>query len=137
VKLDRGGGAVEDTENADVVRRIFEEVINGRNLDLAEELYAEDHVLHPSATGVGRGGAGVKSAFAGLHEEFDDARAEIESLVAEGDMVAVRVTFSGTHRDTGERAFWPEMVFTRFAGGKAAESWELTDTGRTWTGPPW
>jgi predicted ester cyclase len=46
-------------------------------------------------------------------------------------MVAVRLTFSGTHAPTGERATWPEMVFARFSEGKAAESWEVTDTGRS------
>jgi predicted ester cyclase len=124
-------------ENAANMRRIFEEVINAKNLDLAEELYAEDHVLYPQVAGVGRGGSGMKEAFAGLHEQFADARAEIESLVAEDDMVAVRVTFSGKHAGTGEQVFWPEMVFTRFVDGRAHESWELTDTGRTWTSSPW
>lgn len=128
---------MESTENAAVVRRIFEEIINAKRLDLAEELYAEDHVLYPTVAGVARGGAGMKEAFAGLHQEFEDARAEIESLVAEGDMVAVRVTFSGRHAGTGQQTFWPEMVFTRFADGRAVESWEVTDTGRTWTSPPW
>lgn len=128
---------MEGAENATVMRRIFEELINGKDLDLAEELYSDDHVLHPETSGVGRGGAGMKEAFAGLHEQFADARAEIESLVAEGDTVAVRVTFSGTDTESGERAFWPEMVFTRFAGGRAVESWELTDTGRSWTSDPW
>jgi ketosteroid isomerase-like protein len=130
-------GVVERTENATVMRRIFDEVINGRDLDLAEELYAEEHVLYPNVDGVAPGGAGMKEAFAGLHEQFADARAEIESLVADGDMVAVRVTFSGTPAGTRERIFWPEMVFTRFAGGRAVESWEITDTGRTWTSSPW
>ena len=128
---------MESTENAAVMRRIFDEVINGKNLDLAEELYADEHALYPNVAGVAPGGAGMKAAFAGLHEQFADARAEIESLVAEGDMVAVRVTFSGQPVGTGERIFWPEMVFTRFADGRAVESWEITDTGRTWTSSPW
>ena len=79
----------------------------------------------------------MKSAFAGLHDEFPDVHVEIESMVAEGDLVAVRLTFSGTHAPTGERATWPEMVLTRFSGGKAVESWEVTDTGRSWSSPPW
>jgi predicted SnoaL-like aldol condensation-catalyzing enzyme len=128
---------MESAENAAVMRRIFEEVINAKKLDLAEELYAEDHVLYPDVAGVARGGVGMKEAFAGLHEQFDDARADIESLVAEGEMVAVRVTFSGRHAGTEERTFWPEMVFTRFADGKAVESWEIIDSGRTWTSSPW
>ena len=58
-------------------------------------------------------------------------------MVAEGDVVAARLTFSGTHAPSGERATWPETVFARFSAGKAVESWELTDTGRGWDSPPW
>ena len=123
--------------NKDVQRRIIDEVINQKNLDLADELFSEDHELHPEALGVGRGPEGMKRAFAGLHEEFPDVHVDIESIVAEGDMVAVRLTFSGTHAPSGERATWPEMVFARFSEGKAVESWEVTDTGRSWDSPPW
>ena len=124
-------------ENKAVQRRIIDEVINRKDLDLADELFSEDHELHPEAPGVTRGPEGMKRAFAGLHEEFPDIRVEIESMLAEGDMVAVRLTFRGTHAPTGERAAWPEMVFARFSGGKVVESWEVTDTGRGLDSPPW
>ncbi len=123
--------------NKTVQRRIIDEVINQKKLDSADELFSEEHVLHPESTGVGRGPEGMKQAFAGLHEEFPNVRVEIESIVAEGDMVAVRLTFRGTHAPTGERATWPEMVFARFSEGKAVESWQVTDTGRSWDSPPW
>ncbi len=123
-------------ENKAVQRSIIDEVINQKNLDLADELFSEEHELHPEAPGVGRGPEGMKGVFAGLHEEFPDVRVEIESMVAEGDMVAVRLTFSGTHAPTCERATWPEMVFARFSEGKAVESWEVTDTGRSWDSSP-
>ena len=123
--------------NKTVQRRIIDELINQKNLDLADELFSEDHELHPEALGVGRGPEGMKRAFAGLHEEFPDVHVEIESIVAEGDMVAVRLTFSGTHAPSGDRATWPEMVFARFSEGKAVESWEVTDTGCGWDSPPW
>jgi predicted SnoaL-like aldol condensation-catalyzing enzyme len=129
---------VGTAENKAALQRIFDEVINQKNLNLADELYSEEHELHPEVPGVTRGPEGMKRAFAGLHDEFPDIQVGIESMVAEGDMVAVRVTFSGTHAPTGERATWPEMVFTRFCEeGKAAESWEVTDTGRSWESPPW
>ena len=124
-------------ENNAVQRRIIDEVINEKNLDLADELFSEEHEIHPEAPGVSRGPEGMKWAFSGLHEEFPDVRVEIESMVAEGDMVAVRLTFSGTHAPTGERATWPEMVFAHFSEGKAVESWEVTDTGRNWDSPRW
>lgn len=124
-------------ENKAVMRRILEDVINRKRLDLADELYSDDHELHPETPGIGRGAAGMKGAFAGLHEEFPDVRVDVESVVAEGDMVAVRLTFSGTHASTGERAVWPEMVFTRFSDGRAVESWEVIDTGRDPGSAPW
>lgn len=122
--------------NKAAMRRIFDEVITGKQLDLADELYADEHELRPDS-GVGRGAAGMKEAFAGLHAEYRDVRAVIEAILAEGDLVAVRVTFSGTNVTSGERAAWPEMVFTRFVDGKAVESWEVTDTGRSWESAPW
>jgi len=124
-------------ENKATQRRIIEEVINRKDLELADELFSEEHELHPEAAGAARGPEGMKRAFAGLHEEFPDIHVEIEDMVAEGNVVAVRLTFSGTHAPSGERATWPETVFARFSGGKAVESWELTDTGRSWDSPPW
>jgi predicted ester cyclase len=128
---------VGTAENKAAQRCVIDEVINRKNLDLADELFSDDHVLHPEDLGVGRGPEGMKQAFAGLHEEFPDVRVEIESMVAEGDMVAMRLTFIGTHAPTGERAVWPEAVFARISEGKAVESWQVTDTGRSWDSPPW
>lgn len=124
-------------ENETAMRRIIEDLIDGRRLHIAGELFSDDHVLHPASSGVGRGAEAMKDAFAGLHAEFPDVRVELESMVSGDDLVAVRLTFGGTHAATGERAWWPEMVFTRFAGGKAVESSEVTDTGRSWSERPW
>ena len=124
-------------ENKAAQRRIIDRVINEKGLDLADELFSEEHVIYPESSGLGRGPEGMKRAFAGLHEEFPDIHVEIESMVAEDDMVAVRLTFRGTHAPTGERAAWPETVFARFSGGKVVESWEVTDTGRGWDTAPW
>jgi predicted SnoaL-like aldol condensation-catalyzing enzyme len=135
--LERGGRSVGTEENKAAQRRIIDEVINRKDLDLAYDLFSEGHTLYPESSGVGRGPEGMKQAFAGLHEEFPDIHVEIEDILAEGDMVAVRLTFRGTHAPTGERAAWPEMVFARFFGGKATESWEVTDTGRGWDSAPW
>lgn len=123
-------------ENKAAMRRIMEDVINEKKLDVAYQLYSEDHELHPEV-GIGRGAEEMKRAFAGLHEQFPDVRVTVESMVAEDDMVAVRLTYSGTDAATGQRATWPEMVFTRFSGGKAVESWEVIDTGRSPDSPPW
>jgi predicted SnoaL-like aldol condensation-catalyzing enzyme len=128
---------VEAARNKAAMRRIIEEVINARDLDAADGLFSEGHELHPATPDIGRGGEGMRRAFAGLHEQFPDVRVTIESMVAEEDMVAVRLTYIGTDAATGVRATWPEVVFTRFAGGMAVESWEIIDTGRDPESPPW
>jgi hypothetical protein len=61
---------VGTAENKAVQRRIIEEVLNGKDLELADELFSDEHVLYPQVSGVGRGAAGMKEAFAGLHEGF-------------------------------------------------------------------
>ena len=58
------------TENRTVLQRIFDEVVNQKNLDMADELYADEHELHPETPGIGPGPEGMKHAFAGLHEGF-------------------------------------------------------------------
>ena len=121
---------MEAADNKAAMRRIMEHVISEKNLDAVSELFSDDHELHPETPGIGRGGEGMKRAFAGLHEQFPDVRVTIESMVAEEDMVAVRLTYSGTDAATGERAMWPEMIFTRFSSGRAVASWEIIDTGR-------
>lgn len=124
-------------ENKVTMHRILEQVINEKNLDAADELFSDEHELHPETPGIGRGGAGMKRAFAGLHEQFPDVRVTIESMIAEDDVVAVRLTYTGTDAATGARTVWPEVVFTRFSAGKAVESWELIDTGRGPEASPW
>ena len=126
-----------EAENSAAMRRIMEQVINEKDLDAADELFSDAHTLHPDAPGVVRGADGMKFAFAELHEQYPDVRVTIEAMVAEGDTVAVRLTFRGTDAATGEVAVWPEMVFTRFVDAKAEESWEVIDTGRAPDRPPW
>ncbi len=128
---------MEADENKAAMRRIMEHVINEKSLDATYDLFSEEHELHPETPGIGRGGEGMKRAFAGLHEQFPDVRVAIEPMVVEEDMVAVRLTFSGTDAASGERASWPEVVFTRFSAGKAVENWEIIDTGRGPESPPW
>ena len=49
--------------NKTVQRRIIDEVINQKNLDLADELFSEGHELHPEALVVCRGPEGMKGTW--------------------------------------------------------------------------
>lgn len=71
-----------------------------------------------------------------LHTAFPDLRIKIEDIVAEGDRVAVRVRWTGTHRGllpmmplpATNRAFaFTGMVFWRIIDGKIVERWATID----------
>ncbi len=113
--------AAEDNKAA--VRRFYEEVINGQNLELIEELQTPDAIDHT----FGRQGVeAAKEFFAMLFQAFPD----IHVVIAEGDLAAARVSHSGTHRGefvgipaTGRFAQVDGVDFFRMREGKQAEHW--------------
>jgi predicted ester cyclase len=65
---------------------------------------------------------------------FPDLHARIDELVAEGDRVAVRLTFRGTHQGeflgvpaTGRTVEYVSHEFYRIADGLVAEEWICSD----------
>lgn len=78
------------------VRRYFEEVANGHQLELADELFAPEFGSPGSVTGPDAARAALKSMWAA----FPDLRFSIDELVAEDDRVVAKVTYTGTHRGT-------------------------------------
>jgi len=71
-----------------------------------------------------------------LHTAFPDLRVEIEDIVAEGDRVAVRARWTGTHRGplpmmpfpATNRVFaFTGMVFWRIRDGEIVERWATID----------
>lgn len=122
-------------ENAELVGRFIDEVFNGRNYDRMEELCAEDCIYH-GAPGSGdiEGLDGVRAYYEMLHAAFPDLEATREGWVSEGDMVASRYTYRGTHdgefmglEPTGKRAEVTGMSFNRIENGKMVETWTEAD----------
>ena len=122
-------------ENKAVSRRVAEEVFNGGNVDLVDELYAPDYVLHdPSLPEDLHGPEGIKRYAAMTLGAFPDIRVAVEDQVAEGDKVVSRWTATGTHTGdlmgippTGRRVEISGVTINRFSGGKIAEDWYQSD----------
>ena len=122
-------------ENKAIVRRQEEELFTQGNLDAADEIYAPNYVGHdPSNPEDIRGLEAAKQAAADYREAFPDLQVIIEDLIAEGDKVAARVRFSGTHQGeldgiapTGRRVDCTGIVISRIEGGKIAEDWANFD----------
>ncbi|MGK5732337.1 ester cyclase [Streptomyces sp. URMC 124] len=117
--------------NKATARRFFEEVACDGNLDLIDELFIEDHRDHDMGKDeletVGRDV--IRSDVEGWREAFDFSFT-LHSQLADGDEVATRWTWRGTHQGDfmGHQPTGQEVVMTgtttfRFEGGKIAEGW--------------
>ena len=81
-----------------VVRRSFEDHFNGRNTGAAADVYAHDVVMHTPDGVTGRGG--MNTLMQTYASAFPDFVLTIDDTVAEGDRVAIRYSFTGTHQGT-------------------------------------
>jgi predicted ester cyclase len=121
-------------ENKALFRRTYEELLNGGDLSVADQLVAPDFVNHEAPPGRDRGPESMRGLAVMLRTAFPDLHFEIEELVAEGDVVAGRLTMSGTHEGplmgtppTGRSVRQEHMHFVRFKDGKAMEHWGVRD----------
>jgi steroid delta-isomerase-like uncharacterized protein len=124
-------------ENKALVRRYlgdaFAEVQRG-NLAATDELLASDATFYdPGAPpSVGREAQRQRSTV--LVSAFPTAHFTIEEMVAEGDKVAVRWTFNGTHEGpfmglppTGKNVTMTGITIYRIVNGKIQEAWSNFD----------
>ncbi len=125
------GSATTAEENKALVRR-FNAATNEQRWNALAELVADDFTRHSAATA----GPPVTSRqqFIALQksflESFPDQWVTLEDLVAEGDRVAVRATYTGTQSGpmgefpaTGKRVSAPFLGIFRIESGRIAELW--------------
>jgi predicted ester cyclase len=124
---------VSTEANKTLYRRWFEEVVTGRDLALADELLAADYALHfPGMPPMD--GEGHKQLLGMFHAAFPDWRETVDAVVAEGDLVVIRVTGSGTHEGafqgippTHRRVSATGVGIGRIVDGRIAETWAEYD----------
>ena len=124
---EKGADRVSTTEvNKAQFRRAYEEVLNKGDVSVVDELIAP---------GTNRGPSSLRWLATMLRTAFPDLRFTIEELVAEGDIVAGRLTMSGTHEGpmmglpppTGRAVRQDHMHFVRYRDGRAIEHWGVRD----------
>src|SRR5258708_11476429 len=86
-------------DNKALTRRFFQEFWDQKNLSVADELLAADHVDHTpgSPPGLPPGPEGFKQFASVYFAAFPDLRLTIEDIVAEGAEVVTRWTSHATH----------------------------------------
>ena len=110
--------------------------IDRRQLGNLEKFYAPDYLEHnaESVRAQVAGIDGVRRGFAAFTGAFDDFNHSVHDLVAEGDRVAARITFSGIFarplfglQPTGARVNATGIAIYRFVDGRIAEKWGYFD----------
>jgi steroid delta-isomerase-like uncharacterized protein len=122
-------------ENKKVIAAFVEDVINQGRLDRADDLVAVDFVELDPLPGQQQGREGLKDVIGGMRAAFPDLHWVLDEVVAEGDKVVSRFTWTGTHRatflgipSTGRKVTVKGVVIDRLAEGKMADSRILMDT---------
>jgi steroid delta-isomerase-like uncharacterized protein len=121
-------------QNKEIVRRIFNEYWLAGKTSVFDQLLASDVTNHD----LSREPTSGRSAYAewanGFRQVtatgFPDMQIALDALLAEGDLVAKRWTFRGTHTGeymglpaTGKRVVMPGITIYRVEGGQVRETW--------------
>lgn len=121
-------------ENKAIVRRLYEEVTNGKNLSLLDAVCTTDIILHDPLPLPAQGVEGFRQLLTLFLTAFPDHHVTIDVISAEGEMVSVLHTHRGTHRGTlmgipptGKQITVEGLELLRISGGKIAEFWRHDD----------
>lgn len=121
-------------QNKQIVRRVLEEIWQNGNVALIDALYAPDFFNHTLAPDQVQSLEMEKQMVQRFRSAFPDFRMIIDDLLADGDKVALRGGWRGTHEGefmgmapTHQRVIVTEMAIFRLAGGQLAELWANTD----------
>src|SRR5215213_9222890 len=117
-----------------LARRSWEEIVNQRNLDALEEIYAPNFVWHEPDQDI-QGYEQAKQFASTFFDAFPDINISVEDVIAEGDKVVTRYTIRGTHQGEIEEVGAPTekrmelkgITIHRFEGDKIVEEWERYD----------
>jgi steroid delta-isomerase-like uncharacterized protein len=122
------------SDNKELIRRFWEQVFNGRRLELIDSMFTDDYVYHGAAGQEVVGREGLKQFLNMFFNAFPDMRVVVEDVFGEGDRVASRAMCRGTHKGelmgippTGKQVAVRVICTNRFSGSKVAEDWELPD----------
>jgi predicted ester cyclase len=107
---------MSDSHNKRLVRKLYEDGWGKGNLNVIDEVFAAQHVLHwnelvPSQQH--RSTTEVKAIVTEYRAAFPDLTVTVDDLVEEGDKVVVQVTFAGTHLGIYQ-GFRPTKKYSRF-----------------------
>ena len=118
--------------NRATVERMFD-LINRNQVEHLYESVADSVVVHSTMLTDPKGDIrDLRQLFTLVRNGFPDVQTTVDQIASEGEMVAVRFIFAGTHLGelrgndpTGRQVSWQEGMFFRFDEGKVHEIWHI------------
>jgi steroid delta-isomerase-like uncharacterized protein len=125
---------VSTENNKALVRREYEDGVNKKDFGIRDEVLAGNYIAHFPGLPALKGIEAFRQFTAAFFTAFPDLQTTIEDLIAEGDKVAIRQTWRGTHKGnflgippTGKQVTFTSNEFYRVADGELAEEWVELD----------
>ena len=120
--------------NKIVARRYLEDFWNGDDPAMIAVIAVADVIGHPTSGETLQGRDLLVQRHAGLRRIYDDPHFAVEDLIAEGDKVLLRWSFTGKHvgpimgvAPTGKQIRVGGMNLFQFVDGKIVEFWVNAD----------
>jgi steroid delta-isomerase-like uncharacterized protein len=125
----------QEERNVAVVRRFIDGAVNGHDIDVIDETWADDLSWNGGSLGSYSGRDAFKASFAASAVgAWQDMRLSIHDVLASGEKVVLRFTNSGTNVGpfmntpaTGKRAEWLGIGIYTVRDGRIAEGWFAED----------
>lgn len=124
-----------EERNKAIIRQMYTELFTQGKLSLAEELFAADYIDQEAPPGQSnRGPESMRQLVTMFHTAFPDITFHVEEVIAEGETVAARVFWTGTHHGTflgiaptGRTVRQKQMHFMRLRDGQLVEHLAVRD----------
>ena len=126
-------------ENKAKVSRYFAEAVDKRNVDILDELFTADCIIHrPEASAPIVGLENFRKALGSILNVYSEITTTLHDLFASDDRVACRLNHRavnlgewtsriGRHAVAGKTVSWSAIAIFRFSEGKIAEEWVCRD----------
>lgn len=125
--------------NRELIERFYYEMWNKWDLSMADEILARDVRFRGSLGSTLEGLDAFKDYMETVRAAFPDWHNRVDELIACGDKVVTRMTWSGTHRGrlmgiepTGRRVEYVGAAIFLLKGGKIEDGWVVGDTQELW-----
>lgn len=123
-----------EKENKETVKRFFNDVFVNHDFSNIDQYMRDDYIQHNAD--VPQGKAGFLQFFRETFKAMPDFRYTLKEIIAEGDLVWMYCTTTGTHsggewlgmKPTGNRLDFNVVDMFRLQDGKIAEHWDVADT---------